>query len=90
MRYYFLLPIYLLFSVLSSPFAITTKAKGGSKLSLTPRWMGSLVFLQPATLEYMRDVVIDDERARRVLGYVLLYLLPRFLSPPLGTEGFVV
>ncbi|KAI0345861.1 NAD(P)-binding protein [Trametopsis cervina] len=54
-RYYVLLPIFLLFH--------------GSKPNLTPRWMGDAVFLQPSTLEYMRDVVIDDSRARKVLGY---------------------
>jgi hypothetical protein len=32
--------------------------------------MGEAIYLQPATLEYMRDVVIDDSRARKVLGYV--------------------
>ena len=45
--------------------------------------MGTLVFLQPATLEYMRDVVIDDTRARNVLGYdILLTLSHRSCAHP--------
>lgn len=40
----------------------------GRELSLTPRWMGQLVLLQPATFEYWLDVVIDDSRARKILG----------------------
>ncbi|KAI0702274.1 hypothetical protein BC835DRAFT_1404363 [Cytidiella melzeri] len=54
LRYYLLLPLFVPFS---------------SKPSITPRWLGEAVLLQPATLEYMRDVVIDDSRARQVLGY---------------------
>jgi len=57
LRYYFLLPF----------FAITRK-----RPSLTPEWMGKLIYIQPATLEYMRDVVIDDSRARKMIGFVLL------------------
>ncbi|KAL0960681.1 hypothetical protein HGRIS_005709 [Hohenbuehelia grisea] len=42
----------------------------GFKPTLNPRWMGELVYLQPATLKYFTDVHIDDSRARKVLGYV--------------------
>ncbi|KAF8581220.1 NAD(P)-binding protein [Ramaria rubella] len=38
--------------------------------SLFPRWLGEAVYLQPATLEYLADVDIDDSRARGVLGYM--------------------
>ena len=34
--------------------------------------MGQLIYIQPTTLEYMRDVVIDDSRARKMIGYVPL------------------
>ncbi|KAI0057813.1 NAD(P)-binding protein [Artomyces pyxidatus] len=54
LRYYFLLPF----------FAVV-----GSRPRLTPSWMGDMIFLQPATLDYMRDVVIDDSRARKMIGY---------------------
>lgn len=37
---------------------------------MAPRWMKEAVLLQPATLEYMRDVVIDDSRARKTIGCV--------------------
>ncbi|EJD34896.1 NAD(P)-binding protein [Auricularia subglabra TFB-10046 SS5] len=40
-----------------------------SSPSLVPGWIGQVAFLQPATLEYLTDVEIDDSRARRVLGY---------------------
>ncbi|KAI0086447.1 NAD(P)-binding protein [Irpex rosettiformis] len=53
-RYHFLLPFF---------------STMGTRPTLTPKWMGNLVFMQPSTLEYMRDVVIDDSRARKVLGY---------------------
>ncbi|KIM89269.1 hypothetical protein PILCRDRAFT_218982 [Piloderma croceum F 1598] len=53
-RYYALLPFYVL---------------RGSKLRLYPEWMGQLVYMQPSTLEYMRDIVIDDSRAQKILGY---------------------
>ncbi|TFK74773.1 NAD(P)-binding protein [Pluteus cervinus] len=54
-RYYVLLPSY-----------ITTDI---SKLSLAPKWMGQLSMVQPTMFDYMVDVVIDDSRARKVLGY---------------------
>jgi len=54
LRYYFLFPF----------FAIMRK-----RPSLTPQWMGQLIYIQPATLEYLRDVVIDDSRARKMIGY---------------------
>lgn len=57
-RYYFLLPFVWLFL--------------GGKPSLLSRWMGTAVYLQPATLKAFEDVVIDDSRARKVLGYVCL------------------
>ncbi|KAH7927636.1 NAD(P)-binding protein [Leucogyrophana mollusca] len=53
-RYHALLPFYLLVGKTPRP---------------EPRWMGEAVYLQPATLEFMADIVIDDSRARRVLGY---------------------
>ncbi|KAA1469828.1 NAD(P)-binding protein [Dentipellis sp. KUC8613] len=53
-RYYVLLPFFFLL---------------GSRPRLTPTWMGELIYLQPTTLEYMRDVVIDDARARKLIGY---------------------
>lgn len=53
LRYYTLAPFYLLRS---------------RELNLAPRWMGQLVLLQPATFEYWLDVVIDDSRARKILG----------------------
>ena len=56
-RYYALLPFYVLC---------------GSKLKLYPQWMGQLVYLQPSTLEYMRDVVVDDSRAQKILGSVII------------------
>ncbi|KZV62448.1 NAD(P)-binding protein [Peniophora sp. CONT] len=54
LRYYLLLPFFALV---------------GSRPSITPKWAGELIYLQPSTLEYMRDVVIDDSRAREMLGY---------------------
>ncbi|KAF7978498.1 hypothetical protein HWV62_45649 [Athelia sp. TMB] len=39
------------------------------ELSLAPSWIGQLLLLQPATFEYWLDVVIDDSRARKLLGY---------------------
>ncbi|KAI0050382.1 NAD(P)-binding protein [Auriscalpium vulgare] len=54
LRYYFLLPF----------FAVV-----GARPRLTPLWMGNVTFLQPVTLDYMRDVVIDDSRARKLIGY---------------------
>lgn len=57
LRYHFLLPFFAIF---------------GTRPSLTPSWLGTVLFLQPATLEYMRDAVIDDSRARQVLRYVRL------------------
>ncbi|KAH9049858.1 NAD-P-binding protein [Lactarius hengduanensis] len=59
LRYHSLLPF----------FALT-----GKRPSLTPEWMGQLIYIQPATLDYMRDVVIDDSRARKMIGFVLLTL----------------
>ncbi|KAF9219894.1 NAD(P)-binding protein, partial [Gyrodon lividus] len=54
-RYHILLPFYL---------AVGTSPRP------EPRWMGESVYLQPATLEFMADITIDDSRARRVLGYM--------------------
>jgi hypothetical protein len=34
--------------------------------------MGELIYIQPSTLEYLRDVVIDDSRARKMIGLVTL------------------
>ncbi|TFK67346.1 NAD(P)-binding protein [Pluteus cervinus] len=57
LRYHFLLPIYfVLFG-------------GKKKPSLSPKWLGSAVYLQPAMLKYLQDVIVDDSRARKVLGY---------------------
>ncbi|KAF8895442.1 hypothetical protein BD779DRAFT_1499586 [Infundibulicybe gibba] len=39
------------------------------KPSLNPKWLGQAVYLQPSTLEYMSDIVIDHSRARKLLGY---------------------
>ncbi|KAI0320205.1 hypothetical protein OF83DRAFT_1106370 [Amylostereum chailletii] len=61
LRYHFLLPFFFLV---------------GSRPRVTPRWMGELVYLQPATLEFMRDAVIDDSRAQVMLGWVLYPLNP--------------
>lgn len=36
--------------------------------------MNEKVYLQPATLDYMRDVVIDDSRARRKIGWVSFFI----------------
>ncbi|THH03532.1 hypothetical protein EW146_g10422 [Bondarzewia mesenterica] len=54
LRYHFLLPFCALFR---------------SRPSLAPSWMSEYIYLQPTTLEYMRDVVIDDSRARKLIGY---------------------
>ncbi|KAJ7284438.1 hypothetical protein C8J57DRAFT_1431926 [Mycena rebaudengoi] len=55
LRYYFLLPFFLLV---------------GSRPRVIPKWMGPGVFLQPSTLDgQLVDMIIDDSRARRVLGY---------------------
>jgi hypothetical protein len=56
LRYHFLLPFFLLFGV---------------HPSLIPQWLGSAVFLQPALLDVqMIDLIIDDSRARKLLGCV--------------------
>ncbi|KAF8218265.1 hypothetical protein K438DRAFT_1953084 [Mycena galopus ATCC 62051] len=48
------------------PFAVIAR----SRPSLVPRWLGPAIFLQPATLEgQLLDLIIDDSRARKVLGY---------------------
>ncbi|KAJ7621089.1 hypothetical protein FB45DRAFT_928310 [Roridomyces roridus] len=42
----------------------------GTRPALIPSWLGSAVFLQPATLDgQLIDLIIDDSRARKVLGY---------------------
>ncbi|KAJ7139060.1 hypothetical protein C8R44DRAFT_763782 [Mycena epipterygia] len=54
-RYHMLFPFYRLFR---------------SRPSLVPRWLGPAVFLQPSTLDgQLVDVIVDDSRARKVLGY---------------------
>ncbi|KIJ13024.1 hypothetical protein PAXINDRAFT_136533 [Paxillus involutus ATCC 200175] len=55
LRYHILLPFCLAVGRLPRP---------------DPRWMGEGVYLQPATLEFMADITIDDSRARKVLGYM--------------------
>ncbi|KDQ62376.1 hypothetical protein JAAARDRAFT_122067 [Jaapia argillacea MUCL 33604] len=55
LRYHILYPIYSLVY--------------GTTPSLSPRWMDELLLLQPTTFAYMADVVIDDSRARKLLGY---------------------
>jgi hypothetical protein len=60
LRYHILLPFFAL---------------RGQKPGLTPRWIGQLVYLQPATLQYLRDVVIDDSRARKMIGYWSNFLM---------------
>ncbi|KIJ34540.1 hypothetical protein M422DRAFT_69935 [Sphaerobolus stellatus SS14] len=47
-------------------FRITAQKR---KPSLAPSWIGQGIFLQPATLEYFSDVIIDDSRARKLLGH---------------------
>ncbi|KAJ7198825.1 hypothetical protein GGX14DRAFT_665342 [Mycena pura] len=42
----------------------------GGRPSLVPPWLGPAVFLQPGTLDVqLCDNIIDDSRARKVLGY---------------------
>jgi hypothetical protein len=57
LRYYLLLPFYVIFF--------------RSKPDVNPKWMGELVYLQPATMDLMMtDVVIDDSKARKLLRWV--------------------
>ncbi|TFK67348.1 NAD(P)-binding protein [Pluteus cervinus] len=59
--------LYLRYHFLISSYFVLT---GGKKQpSLTPKWLGMTVYLQPATLKYLQDVIIDDSKARKVLGY---------------------
>lgn len=64
LRFYFLLPFYHILGLLgffSGP---------GSRPSTAPKWLKETVFLQPTTLEYLKDVVIDDSKARKMIGWV--------------------
>ncbi|KAH7913357.1 hypothetical protein BJ138DRAFT_1146270 [Hygrophoropsis aurantiaca] len=69
------LPIYVLAHVIEGFLYLRYQALRpiyslmGKSLHPEPRWMGQAVYLQPATLEFMANVRIDDSRARRVLGY---------------------
>jgi len=55
-RFYLLLPLHLVFFQ--------------SRPSVSPKWMGEVVYLQPVTMDLMMtDVFIDDSRARKLLGY---------------------
>lgn len=58
-RYHTLYAIYWLF---------------GSQPRLVPRWIGQVVYLQPATFAYLSDIVINDSRAKKILGYCLVIL----------------
>ncbi|EIW81395.1 NAD(P)-binding protein [Coniophora puteana RWD-64-598 SS2] len=42
---------------------------GGARPGADPGWMGEGVYLQPPLFEFLEDCVVDDARARRVLGY---------------------
>ena len=69
LRYYILLlPTYIL--------------SGGKEIPLAnPKWLGEAVCLQPAMMDLMLvDVVIDDSKARKVLGSVAHFLF--FFSIP--------
>ncbi|KZV87210.1 NAD(P)-binding protein [Exidia glandulosa HHB12029] len=59
--------IYLFAHLIEAGLWIRYKVLSPS--TLVPAWLGELVFLQPATLEYFTDVAIDDTRARKLLGY---------------------
>jgi hypothetical protein len=72
LRYHILLPLFALI---------------GQKPSLTPRWIGQLAHLQPATLNYLRDVVIDDSRARKLIGYRHIILQNLILNTDVLTLG---
>ena len=51
----FLLPLYILFS--------------SKRPNVDPSWIGELVYMQPMMLDcFIIDVVIDDTRARKILG----------------------
>ncbi|KAJ7856690.1 hypothetical protein B0H14DRAFT_2752439 [Mycena olivaceomarginata] len=70
------LPMYLLAHVMEAflflryHFLLPFAAISGSRPTLVPRWLGSAIFLQPAMLEgQLIDLIIDDSRARKVLGY---------------------
>lgn len=58
---FFLLVRFYILSVLLAPFSVKPRS--------CPSWIGQLLLLQPATLEYMSDALINDSRARNVLGY---------------------
>jgi hypothetical protein len=72
LRYHILLPVFALI---------------GQKPSLTPRWIGQLVFLQPETISYLRDTVIDDSRARKLIGYRHIILQKLILNTDVRTLG---
>jgi hypothetical protein len=72
LRYHILLPFFALI---------------GQKPSLTPRWIGQLVYMQPATLDYLRDAVIDDSRARKMIGYRHIILHNLILNTDVRTLG---
>lgn len=59
------------------------------KPALVPKWLGQTRNLQPAMMTYMREFILDDSRARKVLGYVSLcfyVLFPRHSPHLLGTD----
>jgi hypothetical protein len=62
LRYYMLLPFTLVF--------------GRTLPRLIPRWLGPAVFLQPSALDgQLNDLIIDDSRARKMLGWVRFHFL---------------
>lgn len=40
-----------------------------SKPSITPKWIGQLLMLQPSTFCNLAEFKLDDQRARKALGY---------------------
>ncbi|KAH9042074.1 hypothetical protein EDB85DRAFT_1917734 [Lactarius pseudohatsudake] len=76
-------------STLSFPSSPSLRLRGSGQV-LTPKWMGQLIYIQPATLEYMRDVVIDDSRARKMIGYKPQWETAqtmKYTVDQLGSEG---
>lgn len=76
------LPIYILAHLIEALLFIRYHALYaiywlfGSQPRLVPRWIGQVVYLQPATFAYLSDIVINDSRAKKILGYcpVILHL----------------